>query len=165
MKENADFYQHLRKKLNGWMKARTTKHRFAEYILAAPDLFHLLCKLSVDKNVPAAQKAKLATALAYFVSPVDLIPEALVGPAGYLDDVALAAYVLNSVVNATDAAIVRRHWAGDGDVLDVIRKILGVADEMIGSGLWTTLRNTVDRVTPGSTRAGRRLRQRASRDR
>ena len=160
MKKKSDFYKDLRAKVNGWVKARTKRHRFAEYILVGPDLFHLLCKLSIDKDVPAEQKAKLAAALAYFVSPVDLIPEGLLGPVGYLDDVALAAYVLNSVVNATDAAIVRRHWAGDGDVLDVIKKILEVADDMIGSGLWATLRKTVDRVAPGRARAGGKGRSR-----
>ncbi|MDE0826054.1 MAG: hypothetical protein OSA48_04510 [Akkermansiaceae bacterium] len=35
--------------------------------------------------------------------------------------------------------MVRRHWAGDGDVLVLIQKIAGSADEMVGSGLWTRL--------------------------
>ena len=78
--KSGDFYTHLRDKLTDWTKGGTTKHQFAEYILAAPDLFHLLCKLSLDKDVPTEQKAKLAVALAYFVSPLDVIPEALVGP-------------------------------------------------------------------------------------
>ena len=30
----------------------------------------------------------------------------------------------------------QRHWAGDGDVLKLIKRIVAKADEMIGSGLW-----------------------------
>ena len=137
----SDFYQHLRSRLSRWAEGSTTKHKYAEYVLLAPDLFHLLCKLSVDKRVPVSEKAKLAAALAYFVSPLDLVPEALVGPIGYVDDVALAAYVLNSIVNTTDPDVVRGHWAGDGDAQDVIKRILEVADDMVGSGLWRTLRD------------------------
>ena len=138
-----DFYQRLRARLSGWMQAKGTKHKYAEYLLAAPDLFHLLCRLSVDKKVPVAEKAKVAAALAYFVSPLDLIPESVFGPVGYADDIALAAYVLNSIVNNTSPEVVRSHWAGDGDVLEVIQRILEVADDMVGSGLWKTLRGLV----------------------
>jgi uncharacterized membrane protein YkvA (DUF1232 family) len=57
-----------------------------------------------------------------------------------VDDIAVAAYVLHSVVNSTDAEVLREHWAGDEDVLQVIRSVLAVADRMIGSGLWDKLR-------------------------
>ncbi len=109
----------------------------------APDLFHLLCKLSFDKELPAKEKAKLAAAIAYFVSPIDIIPEVLTGPAGYVDDIALAAYVLNSIVNNTRPDIVQKHWVGEGDVLVVIKQILNVADKMVGSGLWEKIKRKV----------------------
>lgn len=134
-----DFYQQLRDKFRGW----SANHKWAEYLMFAPDLFHLLCKLAIDKQVPAAEKAKLAVAIAYFVSPLDLIPEALIGPAGYVDDIALAAYVLNSIINTTDRRLVDRYWAGDRDILELVRSILAVADDMIGSGLWQKIRNLI----------------------
>jgi len=49
-----------------------------------------LFKLSVDARIPLAHKAQLAAAIAYFVSPFDLIPEGLIGPGGFLDDIALS---------------------------------------------------------------------------
>ncbi len=103
-------------------------------------LFHLLCKLSLDENVSGSDKAKLAGAILYFVSPVDFLPEGILGPAGYADDIAIAAYVLNSVVNHTDPEVVRKHWAGDEDVLKVIKQILDVADKMVGGGLMKKIR-------------------------
>ena len=141
----ADFYQKLRDKMQLWLQSDEGKsHTWAEYLLFAPDLFHLLCKLAVDKSVPASEKTKLAAAIAYFVSPIDLMPEAVLGPLGFADDIALAAYVLNSVLSKTDPAIVRRHWAGSEDVLVVLQRILSIAEKMLGRGLWKKLRGRVD---------------------
>jgi uncharacterized membrane protein YkvA (DUF1232 family) len=106
----------------------------------ATDLLHLMCKLSIDPDVSVKDKAKLAGAIAYFISPLDLVPEALVGPIGYVDDIAIAAYVLNGIVNNTDPEVVKKHWAGEGDVLENIKNILKVADDMVGSGLWEKLK-------------------------
>ena len=143
---NQDFYQRLRGQIRDWLDTETGKnHQWSKYLLAAPDLFHLLWKLSTDPDVPAKDKAKLAGAIAYFISPIDLIPEAVVGPIGYLDDIALAAYVLNGIINHTDPEVVRRHWAGEGEVLDLVRQILAAADRMLGSGVWKKLKRLAGR--------------------
>jgi len=142
--DRPDFYRRLRRKVQRWTQSKEGKaNPWADYVLLAPDLFHLLCKLALDPEVPKAEKAKLAAAIAYFVSPLDLIPEALLGPIGYADDVALAAYVLNGIVNKTSPEVVARHWAGDGDVLEVVRRTLVAADRMLGSGLWKRLKKLV----------------------
>lgn len=138
--QQKDFYQNFREKIIKWLDSEGKNSKWADYLMCAPDLFHLLCKLSIDKDVPVKEKAKLAAAIAYFISPIDLIPEAIVGPIGYVDDIALAAYVLNSIVNNSGPAIVKKHWAGGADVLELIARILKVADEMVGSGLWKKLK-------------------------
>ena len=138
---NSDYYQRLRDRVREWAGTEKGRsHRWTEYLLFAPDLFHLLWKLSVDPDVSGKDKVKLAAAIAYFISPIDLIPEAIVGPIGYLDDIVLAAHVLNGIVNHTDPEVLRRHWCGDDDVLDVIRRILATADNMVGSGVWKKLK-------------------------
>ncbi|MFW6309158.1 MAG: YkvA family protein [bacterium] len=145
IKKHKDFYKKIREEINEWLNNKGKNYKFAEYLIFGPDLFHLLCKLSFDKDVPAREKAKLATAIAYFVSPVDLIPEAITGPAGYVDDIALAAFVLNNIVNNTDPEIVKRHWAGDEEILKVIKHILEIADKILGSGLWGKIKNRIDK--------------------
>lgn len=131
-----DFYQALRRKIRNYLETEEgKKFKFAEYLLLAPDLFHLLCKLTIDKDVAIADKAKLAAAVAYFVSPIDIVPDILV-PVGYLDDIALAAYVLNGILNNTSTEVVERHWSGEKNLLEAIKSILAVADTMIGSGAW-----------------------------
>ena len=142
-----DFYQRLRKRVRRW--ARTKEGRTSEvteYILLAPDLFHLLVRLSLDPAVPAVEKAKVGAALAYFLSPIDLLPEALVGPIGFLDDVALAVLVVHSVIEKAGPAVVSRHWAGEADLLETTRRFLDRADALLGTGLWKRVQNVLDRT-------------------
>jgi len=135
-----DFYQKLRERVNTWAAREGKDSTILKYVLMAPDFFHLLCKLLLDPRVPGREKAKIGAAVAYFISPIDVIPEGLVGPVGYVDDVALAAYVLNSVVKSVDPAVLNEHWAGDGDVLKTVQEILRVADGLVGSGMWKRIK-------------------------
>ena len=134
------FYQKLRKTVKAWAgDEKSSSNQFTDLILAGPDLFILLVRLSRDARVDQASKTKLAGAAAYFISPLDLIPELILGPPGLVDDVALSAFVLNDVLESTDPAIVREHWEGDADVLELIRQILTVADTMVGGPVWRRL--------------------------
>jgi len=144
--DHEDFYQRMRGQIQEWLKSDDGRsNQWAEYLLFAPDLFHLLCKLSADPDVSTGDKAKLAGAIAYFISPIDLMPEALLGPLGYLDDIALAAYVLNGMINHTDPEILRRHWAGDTDILDVVKRILAAADSMLSTRVLGKLKRLIGR--------------------
>ena len=139
--KNKDYYQKLREKFRLWMQSEEGKNnKWSELLMAAPDLFHLLCKLSLDKDVPARERVKIAGAITYFMTPLDIVPEIILGPIGYVDDIAIAAYVINHLVNNTNPEIVRKHWAGDGDILELIKKILNVADKMVGSGMWSKIK-------------------------
>jgi uncharacterized membrane protein YkvA (DUF1232 family) len=142
--EHDDFYQTLRRRVAAWLEKHGKGFRHAQILLVAPDLFHLLCKLIMDKRVPGAQKARLAAAVVYFVSPLDFMPEGLLGPVGYLDDVAVAAYVISGLLNAGHGALAKEHWAGEGDLLSVIQQVLTVADDAIGAGLWRKIRGMLD---------------------
>jgi uncharacterized membrane protein YkvA (DUF1232 family) len=142
--KHADFYRTLRTRITTWLSNQGEGYRHAELLLVAPDLFHLLCRLALDKRVPASEKAKLAGAIAYFVSPLDIIPEVFLGPIGFLDDVAVAAFALNSVINSGQGDIAKELWAGDGDVLALIQRIVATADDMLGAGVWRRLRSMLE---------------------
>lgn len=144
-KRNEDFYQRFRVRIQEWLAGKGKNYKYADYLLVGPDLFHLMCKLVADERVSASDKAKFVAAIAYFISPADLIPEGLVGPIGYIDDIALAAYVLNRFINAGHEDIALEHWAGDGDLLQIIKQIIAVADKLIGSGLWRKLKQFINR--------------------
>jgi uncharacterized membrane protein YkvA (DUF1232 family) len=137
-----DFYQALRARIAQWLEGKGKGFRHAQLLLLAPDLFHLLTRLMLDRRIPVGEKAGLGAALAYFLSPIDLLPEAFLGPAGYIDDVALAAYALHRLINAGHGAVAKELWAGDGDLLDAVQQVLQVADQALGSGVWERLKNT-----------------------
>ena len=144
MEKELDFYEKLRTRIVNWLDTETgQKSKWADYILLVPDFFYLLIKLATDDEVPKNEKAKLILAIAYFISPIDLLPEAFLGPLGYLDDLALSAYVLNGVINNIDPEIVKKYWKGDGELLLLIKGIIAKADDMIGSGLWEKIKKVV----------------------
>lgn len=129
-----DYYQKLRRRIRRWLASPKGKGaHWTEYLMFAPDLFHLVVKLAMDPQVALANRMRLAAVVAYFMSPLDLIPEVVVGPLGFLDDIALAAYVLHRLINTSDRALVERHWAGDGDLLQLIQRILADVNAMLGS--------------------------------
>jgi uncharacterized membrane protein YkvA (DUF1232 family) len=138
--KEGQFYHKLRRTVRIWAGGKESRaNRYADFILASPDLFMLLVQLSRDDRVSQVNKARIAGATVYFVSPLDLIPELLLGPAGLVDDVALSAYVLHELLETTDPSVVREHWAGDADILDLIRQILIAADSMVGGPVWRRL--------------------------
>jgi uncharacterized membrane protein YkvA (DUF1232 family) len=141
-KEMMDFYQKLRHAVKRYLGCRrrrgrpaaTAYDRLVDLLALLPDLFHLSVRLLFDKNVPSANKGALVAGIAYVVSPIDLIPEAVVGPVGYVDDLVVMAMALNKFLetdNSKVRAAVRRYWAGEQDVFDTVKHILEVVDEAV----------------------------------
>ena len=142
--KHEDFYKKLRKTVNDWTESKhSNNNKYMKYVLAAPDLFHLLCRLTLDKDVPVEYKVKLGIAIVYFISPIDLIPD-FIPIFGYLDDIAVTAYILNNILSNMDPEIIKKYWAGDNDIFELIQNIVNKADNMIGKGLWKKLKKYVD---------------------
>ena len=140
--EERKFYRRLRDRVKRWATRRDIPERRLEYLLAAPDLFILMSRLALDPRVPLGAKAKVAAGIAYFVTPIDMIPD-LLGPPGYLDDVVVAAWILQSVVadlNQVDPSILQEHWEGETDVLARITTIIDRADDVLGRGMRFVIR-------------------------
>ena len=133
-KKQQDFYKKLRSKVDDFIK-KHPKSKYLNYVVAAPDFFYLFCRLIGDKRVPARHKITVGTVILYFVSPIDLLPEALAPVVGFADDVFLAVYTLNQLVNSIDPEIVKELWPGDEDVMNLIKQLLEGADSVFGKGL------------------------------
>jgi uncharacterized membrane protein YkvA (DUF1232 family) len=138
------FYDRVRTSIQQYLHNKgSAAEKSAEFLLLAPDVFILLWRLTTDGRVTGKNKMLLGSGIAYFILPFDFIPEAVVGPIGYLDDLVFAVYILNRVLRDTDVAIVREHWPGNQDVLDVIQRVLNAADSLIGSNLLKRLKKIV----------------------
>lgn len=135
------FYDKLRAKIEAFIREKGVNEKAASYILLAPDLFVLLARLMLDKRVGIQSKAIAGLAVAYFISPIDFIPEALIGGMGLLDDVILAVYALRRILVEVDEAVVREHWNGEQDVLGVITKVITDADNLVGQKIVTKLKD------------------------
>lgn len=139
-----DFYARLRIRLNSWFGTPTGHaYRFAEHLLVLPDLAHLMVRLALDRRVPGDLRAQTAAVLAYVMSPFDLVPEAVVGPLGFGDDVLLVALMVRRLLTAVPSEIVLEHWAGPRELMVTIRRILDVAEEMAGSRVWRRLQRMI----------------------
>lgn len=130
------FYDRIRGTIQRYVDGKgKVLGRTAEFLLLVPDVFILLWRLTTDARVSGKDKILLGSAVAYYVMPFDLIPEAIVGPIGYLDDLVFGVYVLNKILGSVDASIVREHWSGSEDVLDSIQRVLNAAESLIGKDL------------------------------
>ena len=130
------FYDRLRTRIRSYVENKgSAVGKTAEFLLLVPDVFILLWRLVSDPRITGKNKTLLVSGVAYFVFPFDLLPEAFLGPIGYLDDLVLAVYILNRMLTDTDAAVLREHWSGSDDVLATIQKVLNAADSLVGSDL------------------------------
>lgn len=101
---------------------------------AIPNLGKLLVKLTRDPRVPTRNKLVFGGVAAYLLLPIDFIPDFIPG-IGQIDELALIALGLDAMVNRVPPEVVAEHWDGDGDVLDMIRRILSGVTSFVPEGL------------------------------
>ena len=130
------YYDKVRERIHNWLAERgRAAEKLGDYLLLVPDVFMLLWRLVNDGRVNGKNKVLLGSGIAYFIFPFDVVPEALVGPIGYLDDLVFAVYILNKMLTDTDPAILREHWSGHSDVLETIQKVLTSADNLVATDI------------------------------
>lgn len=69
---------------------------YESFIDYGPGLFKLLCDL-LNSDIDSDLRLPICGAIAYYVTPDDVIPENVYGPYGYIDDIYLSSYVLKLV--------------------------------------------------------------------
>jgi uncharacterized membrane protein YkvA (DUF1232 family) len=99
-------------------------------VLLVPNFVKLVARLLADPRVPRRSKIALGMAAAYVASPIDLLPE-FIPVIGWLDDLLILTYVLNRVIERAGPEVVEEHWDGPGDLLSLIREVLGLASNVI----------------------------------
>lgn len=88
-------------------------------LLVIPNLLLLSARLMVDPRVPAKERLLVAGAIVYAFMPLDLIPDMLPF-VGQVDDAYLIALTLLRLMSVTEPNVVREHWRGGGDVVELI---------------------------------------------
>lgn len=143
-KRARDFYRRLRGRIDEWLQSREGRaYRFADHLLLLPDFVHLIIRLALDRRVPMELRTQTAAVLAYVMLPLDLIPEAMVGPVGFGDDLLLVALMVRRLLIMVPEEVVLSHWAGPTGLMETTRRILDAAEEMVGSKVWQRLQRIV----------------------
>jgi uncharacterized membrane protein YkvA (DUF1232 family) len=97
-----------------------------ELAVLLPNLVALFRGLLKDSRVPRGTKLLVGLAVAWVISPIDLIPE-FVPIAGPLDDAIVAALVLRHVLKRAGREVVEGHWRGDPATLRLILRAAGTS--------------------------------------
>jgi uncharacterized membrane protein YkvA (DUF1232 family) len=141
------FYDRLRERIIHSVEKRGGKlgDGAVRALLLVPDVFILLVRLALDKQVPGGTRAMIGGALAYFVLPADLLPEMLLGGAGYLDDLVLAAAVLSQAFGGELEPYARKHWSGAEDLRVVLKDVSETAQSLLGQKLYDRLKKVLGR--------------------
>jgi uncharacterized membrane protein YkvA (DUF1232 family) len=106
---------------------------FSQLIAQAPALYRMMTKLLDDRALPRSMSPLVIAAIAYFILPGDIIPEEKYGPAGYVDDIYLCAFIANEVTKESASPdILARNWDGNVPIATLVKEILDREKELIG---------------------------------
>ena len=141
------FYDRLRPRVLETVERRAGKlpEDVVIALLLVPDIFILLVRLMLDKEVPRRARILIGGALAYFISPIDLLPELILGPIGYLDDLVVGVAVVSQVFTGDLEPYARKHWTGRQDLRVVLHDISAAARTLLGPAVHERLKRLLSR--------------------
>src|SRR5215471_15547427 len=105
---------------------KSLRRAMAGLLLFIPRLLKLLFKLLRDKRVSNLDKAILAGAIIYVISPLDFIPD-FIPFIGQVDDIYIVALAILRLINRSGESVVAQHWDGDIDIKELAETIVNVA--------------------------------------
>lgn len=142
--ERTSYYNSLVKEIDDWSKqGKLEKHKWGDKVKLAPAFFKLLCELEEDPVMADTSNQMLKGGIRYFISDVDFLPESLVGMAGYLDDVIVAAFIINEVAKEADTEYIKMYWQEKADLFPTINELLASAEKILGANLWNKIRSSL----------------------
>jgi uncharacterized membrane protein YkvA (DUF1232 family) len=103
-----------------------------DLLLMLPDLVVLLGRLARDRRVPTAAKVIALLGISYALSPLDLLPDLLLGPLGMIDDLLVVVAALSRILNHVHPDLVRSHWSGQEDLLTALQRVTDWVESWMG---------------------------------
>jgi len=108
----------------------TMKRRMKNVVMFVPNMVLLCGRLLTDPRVPRTEKALVAGAIIYALIPLDLIPD-LIPFVGQVDDAYLIAITLLRLVDRTEPVVLREHWNGGGDIVQLVESMATLAGKLL----------------------------------
>src|ERR1700687_304108 len=106
------------------------KSRMKNLLMFLPNMIILTAKLMMDSRVPRTERALFAGALIYAIIPFDFIPD-MIPFVGQIDDLFLISLTVLRLIDRTDDRVVREHWRGGGDIVQLAESVVTVAPLLI----------------------------------
>src|SRR6267154_3562307 len=125
------------------------KSRMKNLLMFLPNMMVLCARLMVDSRVPRTERALFAAALIYAIIPFDFIPD-MIPFVGQIDDALLISMTLLRLIDRTDDRIVREHWHGGGDIVQLAESVATVAPLLIPRRISRVLLAKVKPTAEGS---------------
>ena len=126
------------------------KSRMKNLLMFLPNMVVLSAKLMVDSRVPRTERALFAGAVIYAIVPFDFIPD-MIPFIGQVDDLFLVALTLLRLIDHTDDLVVRQHWRGGGDIVQLAESAATLAPMLMPKRVARVL---LSKVTPTAEGAG-----------
>lgn len=98
----------------------------------APIFAATLMTLSHDPRLQARHRQWVNAALAYFVTPDDVVSEQKHGAYGYLDDIFVSAYVSDRIAREIGWQTIEEAWKGEVPARVVTRTVIDREQELLG---------------------------------
>ena len=121
--------------------------RLKNLLLFIPNMLVLCVRLLADPRVPAVDRALVGGAIVYAIVPFDLIPD-MIPFVGQVDDAYLVALTLLRLMERTDPKVIREHWRGGGDVVELVGAAALLAAKFLPQRIRRVLTSRVE-VAPG----------------
>ena len=128
---------------NPRMSESNLRSRMTNLLLVIPNMLLLSARLMVDPRVPAKERLLVAGAIVYAVMPLDFIPDMLPF-VGQVDDAYLVALTLLRLMTVTEPHVVREHWRGGGDVVELIGSTALLAGRLLPRRIRRVLTSQVE---------------------
>src|SRR6266516_1902729 len=112
------------------MSALLARRRLKNLLLFIPNMLLLSVRLMKDSRVPATERALVAGAIIYAIIPFDLIPD-MIPFVGQIDDAYLISLTLLRLMDRTDERILREHWNGGGDIVQLVEATAMIAGKLL----------------------------------
>lgn len=103
------------------------KAKLQDLVRLLPDVLRLLKRLAADRELPRRIRVVLVALIAFVVSPIDLIPDAI-PVIGFADDVVIVGLVLRWISRVAGPDALARHWPGTPDGLATLCWLCGLPD-------------------------------------
>lgn len=122
----------------GDKKQNTAENWLKEALMFIPNFLKLMYRLMKDERVTKGDKILLGATVAYVLSPVDFLPDAIPF-LGKLDDLLLLALTTKRLMDSVEHEVLISYWDGDENLLEMTEKIINLAVNFIPPGIYRKL--------------------------